>query len=163
LTTDIKMPSTRRQAKQTHQPRQTSPDATPPVSPFAWLPYYLPQEEMEAVWREWGWRVLGRQPVAEEDRAAFEMVCRQLHTNWGAVYRPVAMLPPLQTPEHARDDTRLVNHCLAAGWALSQQGQPITCENLAEHTGGCAADIERLLPRIRSVLDTAKGTIPCNT
>lgn len=67
------------------------------------------------------------------DRAAFETVCRQLHTNWGAVYRPVAMLPPLQAPEHARDETRLLNHCLAAGWALYQQGQPVTCEILAAH------------------------------
>ncbi len=123
---------------------------------------------MEAVWHAWGWRVLGREPVAAEDRAAFEIVCRQLHTNWGTVYRPVALLPPLQTPEHIRDNTRLVNHCLAAGWALRQQGQPVTCETLAAHTGERAADIERLLPRIHSVLDTAiihtaKGTISCNT
>jgi len=115
---------------------------------------------MEAVWRAWGWRVLGREPVAAEDRAAFDTVCKQLHTNWGAIYRPVALLPPLQIPEHALDDTRLLNHCLAAGWALHQQGQPVTCETLAAHTGGRVVDIERLLPRIFSVLDTTISRTP---
>jgi hypothetical protein len=160
LTTGIKMPSARRQAKQTHLPRQTSPDATPAVSPFAWLPYYLPQDEMEAVWRTWGWRVLGQEPVAEEDHEAFEIVCRQLHTNWGAVYRPVALLPALSMPSDGRAQVKLLNQCLAAGWTLHQQHATVTAEALSALTGHPIPTIEPLLPKLHAMLAQAMAIMP---
>ena len=133
--------------------QQTSSNS---ASPFAWLPYYLPQDEMEAVWREWGWRVLGQEPVAEEDREAFEIVCRQLQTNWGAVYRPVALLPPMNPTASPQAQVRLFNQCLAAGWQLQREGLALTAAALASAAGEEIAVVAPLLERVVATLNAAK-------
>jgi hypothetical protein len=126
------------------------------ISPYAWLPDYLPNDEMEAVWREWGWRVLGQEPVADEDREAFDIVCRQLHTNWGAVYRPVAILPPRTIQEGENpDEIQTLNWCLAAGYQLQHNGAPITVDALVAATGRSEAVITRLLPTIQTMIERA--------
>jgi hypothetical protein len=152
----MEVPSARRQAKQTHLPRQTSPDVTPTVSPFAWLPYYLSPEEMEAVWREWGWRVLGQEPVAPEDREAFETVCRQLQTNWGTVYRPVALLAPMNPTASPHAQVRLFNQCLAAGWQLQREGLALTAVALALAAGEETAVVAPLLEQVVATLNVAE-------
>ena len=136
---------------------QTPPGMSVAVLPFAWLPEYLPDDEMAAVWREWGWRILGREPVAEKDREAFEKVCRQLHTNWGAVYRPVALLPSCNMTMDQQQQNRRLNQCLAAGWSLRQRGLPINPDTLAAETGMSLADIVPCLPRILTLLDEAEA------
>jgi hypothetical protein len=138
--------------------RQSVPTDSGP-SPFAWLPYYLPQEEMEAVWREWGWRVLGRNPVADEDREAFEIVCRQLQTNWGAVYRPVALLTSKTSSASRQAQVRLFNQCLAVGWQLRQQGTALTAAALASAVDEEIALVMPLLDRVVTALNAAEQEI----
>jgi len=119
-------------------PQPVTPDAPMQpaggdVSPYAWLPDYVPNNELAAIWRRWGWRVLRKEPVAEEDRAAFATVCRQLLTNWGSVYRPVALLPSRTIQEvESADDIQTLNRCLAVGYGLQHGGAPITVRALVE-------------------------------
>jgi hypothetical protein len=132
---------------------------TPAVSPFAWLPYYLPPEEMEAVWRQWGWRVLGQEPVTAEDHEAFEIVCRQLQTNWGAVYRPVALLTPMPSTASPQAQVRLFNQCLAAGWQLQREGLALTVAALASAVGEEIVVVAPLMERVVATLNaTEQGT-----
>lgn len=156
MTTGIKRPVAHRPDGRATVPSQPSSKVSPADPPFAWLPYYLPLEEMEAVWRAWGWRVLGQEPVAEEDREAFEIVCRQLQTNWGAVYRPVALLASMATAASQQAQVRLFNRCLAAGWQLQHEGMALTATALASATGEEIAVVAPLMERVAATLNATE-------
>lgn len=138
--------------------KDAAPSETQPLSgvPCTVHPDLRTPAEMHVLWRDWGWRVLGEEPVAETDRAALAEVYRLLLANWGAVYRPVALLPPCLTL-HGPDEVRLYNRCLAAGLQLRQHRAPLTVARLAHAVGADEKQIERLMTRILPTLDAASG------